>query len=141
CRKASNKCDVADKGLAKRMPDLRDPRARLLCLNGERRKNEAENDREPDLPHGHLVEGGLARSLAEGHDAHQTAARPHVIYTRCHKSYARPRRKCAFLRLARTSLAAGTKVVVRDIAVPGSGDGEESPPGAALPSSEQNPEC
>src|SRR4029450_12752288 len=40
---------------------------RLLRLASERRKNEAdsEHDREPDPPHGHLVEGGLPRSLAD----------------------------------------------------------------------------
>src|SRR4029453_6944155 len=39
----------------------------LLGLDGERRKNEAENenDREPDQPHGHLGRGWLAGSLAE----------------------------------------------------------------------------
>src|SRR5437870_13755697 len=43
----------------------------LLSLGGERRKNEAENDREPDQPHGHLGGGRLPGSLAERQDAHQ----------------------------------------------------------------------
>jgi hypothetical protein len=45
----------------------------LLRLGGERRKSQAEseNDREPDQPHGHLGEDGLAGSLTERRDANQ----------------------------------------------------------------------
>ena len=46
----------------------------LLSPDIERRMNEAENDREPDQPHGHLGMGRLPGSLAEGDDAHQHSA-------------------------------------------------------------------
>jgi len=48
--------------------------SRVLRLGRERRKENAEkkNDREPDPPHGHLVER-IGGSLAERYDAQQPA--------------------------------------------------------------------
>ena len=63
------------------MPNPEDFLLRLgLCRGRRNRAADSKKDREPDHPHGHLVEDGLGGSLAERRDTHQHgAARPPLI--------------------------------------------------------------
>src|SRR5262245_56466274 len=63
---------VGQSGQAVPQPAYSSDLGRLLGLTDERRKNEAENDREPDPAHGHL-DGMACGSLADGGGSQESA--------------------------------------------------------------------